>query len=232
MDTLLSRYFDGELDDDEVKKFLEAVESDPKLEKELRTYEQMLALGKKLPTPRAPAGFTHRVMTEVRAGERRTRSRWLPDIFTLRLIPAAAVVAAIALAFVGGWWTARDSNQAVTTAEYTPVVSPAVTNGDYPVLTNQASAAGNGYRYVRLAYVPQDPSVAQVHVVGSFNDWDPNQTPMRRQDGVFNTILLLPPGSYEYMFVVDGQEWVSDPLAVEKRDDGFGGANAVLDVYM
>ena len=42
--------------------------------------------------------------------------------------------------------------------------------------------------------------------------------------------LLLPPDSYEYMFVVDNDTWVSDPLALTTRDDGFGSRNAVLDL--
>jgi hypothetical protein len=232
MDTLLSRYFDGELDDAEARKFLEAVESDPALERELRAYEQVLALSKKLPIPQAPAGLTQRVMAEVRSGERRRRSRWMPNVFAFRWVPAAAVAAAVALAYVGGWWTGRDSGRPTATREYAPIAATTAATEGYSGPANQASAAGNGYRYVRLVYVPRDPSIEQVHVVGSFNDWDPARTPMRREDGVFNTILLLPPGSYEYMFVVDGKEWVSDPLAVETRDDGFGGANAVLDVYL
>jgi 1,4-alpha-glucan branching enzyme len=80
--------------------------------------------------------------------------------------------------------------------------------------------------------VSDDPAIGQVHVAGSFNDWDPSTSPMRRQDGVWSTILVLPPGSYEYMFVVDGQKWLTDPLAVETRDDGFGGSNAVLEVEL
>jgi hypothetical protein len=30
--------------------------------------------------------------------------------------------------------------------------------------------------------------------------------------------------------VVDGQQWVTDPLARATRDDGYGGANAILDL--
>jgi hypothetical protein len=32
------------------------------------------------------------------------------------------------------------------------------------------------------------------------------------------------------MFVVNGEQWVADPFAVEQIDDGFGSRNAVLDV--
>ena len=69
-------------------------------------------------------------------------------------------------------------------------------------------------------------------VAGSFNNWNPDNTPLLRQNGAWSTILVLPPGSYEYMFVEDGERWVTDPLAVQTRDDGFGGANAVIDVEL
>jgi hypothetical protein len=39
--------------------------------------------------------------------------------------------------------------------------------------------------------------------------------------------VTLPPGMYEYMFVVDGK-WITDPAADERRDDGFGRQNALL----
>ena len=32
----------------------------------------------------------------------------------------------------------------------------------------------------------------------------------------------LPAGQHEYMFVVDGERWVPDPLAGRYVDDGFG----------
>ena len=49
---------------------------------------------------------------------------------------------------------------------------------------------------------------------------------------VFPLNLVLPPDSYEYMFVEDGERWVTDPLAPQTRDDGFGRMNAVLDLTM
>ena len=231
METLLARYFDGDLDENEARKLLEAVESDPELEKELRAYEQVLALGKKLPGPKAPAGFTGRVMAEITAaaapGGYRRRGRHRPALFSFRWVHVAAAAAAVAIAFAGGWWASGDGGRRADAG-----FSQAASTGITPVSARQASAPGNGYHYVRLVYVPVDRSVENVHVVGSFNGWDPGSTPLRREGDVFSTILYLPPGSYEYMFVIDGREWVTDPTAVERRDDGFGGSNAVLDVFM
>jgi len=72
------------------------------------------------------------------------------------------------------------------------------------------------------------PTARQVCVAGSFNDWQPDVTPMtRRDDGQWVKELALPPGRYEYRFLVDG-EWADDPAATELTPNVFGTANAVL----
>lgn len=231
MDTLLARYFDGDLDDTEAREFLDAVESNPEFERELQTYERMLVVGKKLPTPQVPAGFTERVMAQVTGRTGRERGRtWLAPLWMRWAVPTAAAVA-VTVAFVTGWWLARD----ISVTPFEPAVGHdpiAVTTDVSPVRVNQAAVAGTDVRYVRLVYVPADSSVDRVTVAGDFNGWDPESTPMRRQGGAWTTILVLPVGNYEYMFVEDGRRWVTDPLAMETRDDGFGGVNAVLDVEL
>jgi len=67
-------------------------------------------------------------------------------------------------------------------------------------------------------------------VVGTFNGWDPKAHPLEGpdRDGVWSLRLLLPPGRYRYMFVLDGSRWVTDPDAGASEDDGFGGRNNLL----
>lgn len=72
------------------------------------------------------------------------------------------------------------------------------------------------------------PGARSVAVAGSWNQWQ--ATPMMERDGTFFTVLRLPPGRYEYMFVIDGQRWVPDPDAPLSRDDGFGQRNSILDL--
>ena len=68
----------------------------------------------------------------------------------------------------------------------------------------------------------------EVCIAGSFNDWHPTVTPMiRLENGRWAKELVLPPGRYEYRFVVDG-EWVDDPAATELIPNTFGTANALL----
>ena len=68
----------------------------------------------------------------------------------------------------------------------------------------------------------------EVCIAGSFNDWHPSVTPMIRWGNrKWVKELALPPGRYEYRFVLDGQ-WVDDPAAKETVPNPFGGFNAVL----
>lgn len=54
-----------------------------------------------------------------------------------------------------------------------------------------------------------------VAVVGDFSAWQPISLFDHDGDGVWSVTVALPPGRYEYAFVVDGR-WVGqDPLAAE-----------------
>ena len=235
MDSLLARYFDGDLSESEARELIAAVERNRELEKELHAYERVLAAARALPSPRAPARFTEGVMKDITAEGRRERSalrslfapaQWVPHAGWAGAAMAAAVMA---IAFLGGWWIGRGRGvEPVFTPEARTAVettSPRAESG-----VSAGPAAMSGLRYVRLVYAPADAAVRNVGVAGSFNDWNPAATPLRRQDGVWSTILLLPPGNHEYMFVENGERWVTDPLAAQTRDDGFGTMNAVLDV--
>jgi 1,4-alpha-glucan branching enzyme len=83
---------------------------------------------------------------------------------------------------------------------------------------------------VPVRFVLPTEGAREVALAGEFNGWDPTQTLLRDDDGdgVFHTTLALPSGAYAYMFVVDGERWVTDPFADAYRDDGFGNRNAVL----
>ena len=63
------------------------------------------------------------------------------------------------------------------------------------------------------------PQAAQVSLVGDFNRWDPNATPMVRQpDGRWTASLELTHGYHEYVFLVDGEP-VLDPNATGKTSN-------------
>jgi hypothetical protein len=49
-------------------------------------------------------------------------------------------------------------------------------------------------------------------------------------DGIWTGRVPVRPGVHSYMFLIDGTEWQTDPLADRYQDDGFGNRNAVLAV--
>jgi 1,4-alpha-glucan branching enzyme len=74
------------------------------------------------------------------------------------------------------------------------------------------------------------PTATSVCVAGTFNDWQPAAKPMHHfGDGRWHKESVLPPGTYEYCLVVDGQ-WMPDPLAKETVANPFGGRNSLLTV--
>jgi hypothetical protein len=81
-------------------------------------------------------------------------------------------------------------------------------------------------------FVGHFPGARSVEVVGSFNNWSRGLLHLRDEnhDGIWHAAAVLPAGQHEYMFVVDGERWVTDPLADRFVDDGFGAGreNSVL----
>jgi hypothetical protein len=74
----------------------------------------------------------------------------------------------------------------------------------------------------------RNPHAKSAFVAGSFNSWDLKRTPMRKEgDGEWKATVSLPPGRYEYRFIVDGQ-WISDPMAKESVHNTFGSTNSVI----
>jgi len=150
------------------------------------------------------ASVAARVMTEVRrppesAGRR--VARWLTErhAVTISVRPIWSLALAVVLAAVA--------------------VIPG--RGPGPILGDQEGIA---------QFVGRFPGARSVDVVGSFTDWQSGAVALRddEHDGIWRGTVVLPVGQHEYMFVVDGERWVTDPLAGRYVDDGFGRQNALL----
>jgi hypothetical protein len=100
-----------------------------------------------------------------------------------------------------------------------------------PVGPSAARPVANGNNaaviYVQFAFA--NPNAKSVTVAGDFNDWNAEATALRDTDGdgVWTGMIALRPGMHKYMFVVDGEQWVTDPEAESYVDDGCGMRNAV-----
>jgi Glycogen recognition site of AMP-activated protein kinase len=80
---------------------------------------------------------------------------------------------------------------------------------------------------ITVRFVLVAPEARQVSLAGTFNQWNPQATPLIRAGNVWTATLTLPAGQHQYAFVVDGARWIPDPGA-PAVDDGFGRRNSVL----
>ena len=72
------------------------------------------------------------------------------------------------------------------------------------------------------------PEASNVTVAGDFNAWDATCHSLKKKtNGKWEKTLSLPPGAYEYKFIVDGH-WRLDPDNDQACDNGFGTRNNVL----
>lgn len=157
----------------------------------------------------APPGFADRVLRSVagRTPGAVPLRRPVSYLSGWRLIPAGAGLL-VAAALV-----------AVTVLRPVPVAPPS------------ASASAEPRVQVELELAKTD--ARSVSVAGDFNEWQVDASKMTRgADGVWRIRLELPPGRYQYVFVIDDDRWMADPQASTVVDSGFSGTNSVLDVSL
>ena len=95
---------------------------------------------------------------------------------------------------------------------------------------NGGDAAKTARRRIEFV-INAGPGHESVCLAGSFNDWDPARKPLvdKKGDGVYRGILMLPPGEYEYKFVVDGK-WCIDENNPCLASNDLGTLNSVIKV--
>jgi len=103
------------------------------------------------------------------------------------------------------------------------------------------SLPGNYLRYQTAALKPEsklvpitfnltDVEAQKVYVLGSFNKWQPEQYAMKFDSATSRWVIeiALPPGEYEYVFLVDNRQVIADPKAEFFKKDKFGSRNSIL----
>src|SRR5512138_754857 len=96
--------------------------------------------------------------------------------------------------------------------------------------TRQAPSVAVLHDTVQLVrFVFADSSARTVSLVGDFNGWARERTPLHAtaRAGVWSVSVPLMPGRHEYAFIVNGERWVADPLSPGNRDE-FGTESSVL----
>jgi len=70
----------------------------------------------------------------------------------------------------------------------------------------------------------------EVILMGDFNNWNAKKHPMKSNgNGMWKKSLVIPPGRYEYKFLVDRQ-WKEDPHNDQTCLNCFGTCNNVINM--
>lgn len=220
-EVLIQRFIDRELSAEERVRFLQAVDEDPALRRQWLMMELIVAEAAQLPRLAPSPQFVKQVRARV---ARTTPGLWsrvrefvtAPHVATWN-VAGAALAASLAALVVWGALRLSSAPDGGRPGSATAVPIAATAEQREPTV------------FVRLVLL--HPQARSVSVAGDFNGWNPAQTPLERVDGgMWTTTIPLKPGRYQYMFVIDGVQWMADPLAPEEAGDGFGSTNAVLDV--
>ncbi|HHU15701.1 MAG TPA: hypothetical protein GXZ62_11005 [Lentisphaerae bacterium] len=115
--------------------------------------------------------------------------------------------------------------QAKPLAKSAPKKTPAKCAAKAPAKCAAKKAAPKNQRVVFC--VRAEPG-SKVFLAGSFNNWNPTAKKMvdKKADGTFVVALQLPPGEYQYKFVIDGT-WCADPECPDWVQNDHGTLNSV-----
>jgi 1,4-alpha-glucan branching enzyme len=98
-------------------------------------------------------------------------------------------------------------------------------------MTTKKAAKIERPRRKRVTFRFEAGPESDVRLAGTFNNWDVESHPLTRKNGngTYGTTLLLPPGRYEYKFIVNG-EWQCDPACPSFAPNEHGTLNSVVEV--
>jgi 1,4-alpha-glucan branching enzyme len=79
-------------------------------------------------------------------------------------------------------------------------------------------------------YTSPEIKAEVVHLVGDFNNWDEEATPMQQlKDGRFKAVIELAQGrEYQFRYLIEGNEWHNDWDADKYVPNPFSGDNSVV----
>ncbi len=219
---LIHRFLDHDLTPEERVAFLRTVDTDPALRRRWLHLEMVVADATRLPRLVPSTRFLTELKTKIAPPapswwERVWAGVTIPRTLEWNLAGAMAVVCVVLVAVAG----------LLTVMPERVVEVPVAMTSTQTIAAGREQAAPQVF--VRLVLL--QPGARSVSVAGDFNGWNPANTPLERSDGgMWTATIPLKPGRYQYMFVIDGKQWIADPLAAEAATDGFGAQNAVLDV--
>jgi hypothetical protein len=154
------------------------------------------------------------------------RPRSIRGVRSIRIWSAAGLAAAAAIAgFVAGDLRMERKQNAQTLR--TMAAAPATAESAVP--TVQVANDPSAVIAIPQQFVFEHKSARRVTLVGDFNNWNPQRTPMTRSDsGIWSVVLPVMPGRHVYAFMVDDSVLTLDPRKPKARDPDLGNEGSVL----
>ena len=224
---LFRRYLDGELSSEQEIRALHMIAENEEM-RELLSFERTLfQTFSGEPDPESfmvPANFSDSVMDRIaqkqpEVGKVKQEGGVIFSLFqpkNIAIRPVYAMAAVLLLTFGFGYILLNESEQMIFSSAFK-------TEASAQVVSETESEV-----WIRFVYFGEDAE--SIEVAGDFSDWDP--VALSREfvgdKQVWTGLIPVPRGEHRYMFVKDGEEWITDPLVAMQRDDGFGNKNAVL----
>jgi hypothetical protein len=228
-ETLLRQYLDHELSEKEEQAALHAIADDAEMRSMLHFEQRFQTFGQNLRDSASfevPPEFSNNVIDAIEARQAEAssnysleklrtaiRSLWMPKQISFR--PAYALCLLLialmvsALPFYTNWDTSEKST------------------GMPGAFVEQVSETREQV-WTRFVYI--DNEAESIAIAGDFNNWNPADLTLQTINGdqVWTGLIAMERGEHRYMFVKNGENWVTDPLAAIQQDDGFGNKNAVI----
>lgn len=225
---ILRKYLDGELSGEEEREALHIIAEDQQMREMLsfeRSVQGIISKTDVYDQPEVPDGFTDRVMKSIEQEEANIslteqikswiQQLWIPREIHLRPVFGVAATMILMIAVLIPYYF--DAPR-----EVVPVNNTTMQESVQQVSHSQEQV------WVRFVYI--DEKAQSIEVAGDFNGWEP--IPLEKQEvngeQVWTGLVSMSRGEHRYMFVKDGEKWVTDPMAPMQREDGFGNKNAVI----
>lgn len=231
-DKLLRQYLDGELSPKEERQALHIIADDDDMRAMLRFEQKLSTEFTSAGSIDIPDDFTDKVMHRIEQKESANEAEpisevirnWFEQLLRPQQViwrPVYGVALVLLVLFSLGYPLFLSELESPEISEQSSSISS---------VDQSVQQISTGAEEVMLRFIYIDEDANSVAVAGDFSDWEPIELNRQQVNGeqVWSGIVSMSRGEHNYMFLKDGSEWITDPMAPVTRDDGFGNKNAVV----
>ena len=232
---LLNFYLDQTLDRDTTKQVEEHLKSCSTCQEEYLKLKKVVSALNSISPQIAPAELTKNIMAKISQGEIQIQSSWIGQLKRRISIPGLSFPRSLSFAPVCRAYTGRRKWESIFSFRLVGVTAAAALIIFFAftfIFNNLPNTSSICSAEVQFSLKLNNNKTHTVAIAGDFNGWNSGDNLLEdaNGDGIWTGTLKLKPGIYEYMFVLDGKNWVPDPNALRYVKDGFGNKNAILEI--